>query len=242
MLATTFLFGLMGSFHCTLMCGPLAGMACGLGPKQSAWSYHLARIGTYTVLGCAASLVTALLIHLSLTHWLASSSVFLGVAFGSVVFLYAMLNLLLHLAPKTPRSKKSKWYKILAALTSPAPGKGSDRVRAFFGRSPFPKSISLGIMTGFLPCGFLYAALAQAALHAHPVFGGLSMMLFAIASTPALALGGGLIAWAYLHAPRLTPLLIPLLIAASGALIIYRSTHPHQHHDHGAMHHEQGNE
>ena len=48
----------------------------------------------------------------------------------------------------------------------------------------------LGVVLGFLPCGFLYAALATAAASASPVFGALGMLMFGLGTAPALiALG-----------------------------------------------------
>lgn len=47
----------------------------------------------------------------------------------------------------------------------------------------------LGVALGFLPCGFLYAALAAAAT-ADPLHGALAMLAFGLGTVPALVLVG----------------------------------------------------
>ena len=48
----------------------------------------------------------------------------------------------------------------------------------------------LGLALGFLPCGFLYAALATSAASGSPLWGALAMLAFGLGTAPALvALG-----------------------------------------------------
>jgi sulfite exporter TauE/SafE len=44
----------------------------------------------------------------------------------------------------------------------------------------------LGIALGFLPCGFLYAALASAAASGSPLLGATAMVAFGLGTAPAL--------------------------------------------------------
>jgi sulfite exporter TauE/SafE len=44
----------------------------------------------------------------------------------------------------------------------------------------------LGVALGFLPCGFLYAALAAAAASADPLHGAVAMLAFGLGTVPAL--------------------------------------------------------
>ncbi len=53
-------------------------------------------------------------------------------------------------------------------------------------RNPF----ALGAALGFLPCGFLYAALAVAASARDPVAGGLGMLAFGLGTVPTLLVVG----------------------------------------------------
>jgi len=49
---------------------------------------------------------------------------------------------------------------------------------------------SLGVVLGFLPCGFLYAALATAAASGSALLGILGMLSFGIGTVPVLAIVG----------------------------------------------------
>jgi sulfite exporter TauE/SafE len=48
----------------------------------------------------------------------------------------------------------------------------------------------LGVALGFLPCGFLYAALAAAASSSNPMLGIAGMVAFGLGTVPALAAVG----------------------------------------------------
>ncbi len=48
----------------------------------------------------------------------------------------------------------------------------------------------LGIALGFLPCGFLYAAIAAAAASASPEMGAASMIAFGLGTAPILMMIG----------------------------------------------------
>ena len=48
----------------------------------------------------------------------------------------------------------------------------------------------LGVALGFLPCGFLYAALAAASASARPVLGAAAMVAFGLGTAPALMVVG----------------------------------------------------
>jgi len=48
----------------------------------------------------------------------------------------------------------------------------------------------LGLLLGFLPCGFLYAALAAAAATGGPLTGAVAMLCFGIGTAPSLVAVG----------------------------------------------------
>ena len=65
------------------------------------------------------------------------------------------------------------------------------------GRAPSPGWRSdtsggypLGVVLGFLPCGFLYAALATTAASGSPLLGALGMLAFGLGTVPALVAVG----------------------------------------------------
>jgi hypothetical protein len=66
------------------------------------------------------------------------------------------------------------WNSVLASFT-----RGLDRTGTGGG-------YLLGVALGFLPCGFLYAALAASAASASPVRGAVAMLAFGLGTVPAL--------------------------------------------------------
>ena len=62
--------------------------------------------------------------------------------------------------------------------------------RAAFALSPLPRALSTGLLTAFLPCGWLYLFALKAAGTGSPLQGALFMIAFWLGSVPALVLVG----------------------------------------------------
>jgi sulfite exporter TauE/SafE len=90
-----------------------------------------------------------------------------------------------------------------------------------------------GILTALLPCGFLWSALPQAAAIASPFGAGLGMLVFGIATTPALHVGPAIVQRIAKRWPRLGELLPPVIMILAGILAISRATGGLHHHHHG---------
>jgi sulfite exporter TauE/SafE len=178
-----FIAGLVGSFsHCTLMCAPFILAQTAGHPEEAAGGrlsrlsrglllpYHLGRLTTYTLLGALLGSLGAGIVALTQWHWL----------FAGFLVLAALLFLGRSLALTAPRlAVASTLGGLLARCAGPLlrrAGKG--------------RGYLLGVTLGFLPCGFLYAALAAAAGAGGAVNGGLAMAAFALATMPALFLLG----------------------------------------------------
>jgi sulfite exporter TauE/SafE len=177
-------FGLVSSLHCVTMCGPLIAVASaplqesspGAGRGLRAlmgWqiSYQLGRGITYitigVILGFAGSMLSALLPARQVGGiiQLAVAAIFIGLA------LFAVL-----------RGK---------AVT--APGSGSrlgGLIRKFVTSGRASGMFVLGLLTGFLPCGVLYAAFARSLAADSPSEGGLLMFAFWLGSAPLLVVVG----------------------------------------------------
>lgn len=169
------LLGLSSNLHCLGMCGPLA-MAVPMDRRSNAtisWNliqYHGGRILSYSVLGF-------------LFGALGSSFQFLGVLqILSVVFGVAMLIF----------AWKKWWLQYLEKWVM------SIGVSALFNRnykqliqskSPI-RLFALGALNGFLPCGMVYLALANALLTGNVWSSALSMVFFGIGTMPALFIVG----------------------------------------------------
>jgi len=221
-------FGFTGSLHCAAMCGSMSAAACAPSPtstSKASLQYHAARALTYALLGFATGLLTAMF----LTQWLTSANRYLGVGFGLLMLLYALLELKKAVQGAVVRSP--------ADTTQPL-----FRVAGWLNKNiaalPIPRPVTLGIATALLPCGFLWAALGQAALLAHPVYSAAGMLVFALASSPALLAGAGILTFVNRGAPRKAPIIAALCLVLAAGIVLWRAlARPHDHAAHGTHHH-----
>lgn len=170
--------GVLGSLHCTGMCGPLAVSGCSKGRGvDGAAGYFAGRFIAYSTLGAVVG-------HLGKHAFciLPMSSVqAVAVALTALPAAARGLSLLLPRQAPTdvvPLRRKPK-RTLLTTLAALLPRRG----------------LGLGLATGILPCGLLVTAFAMAAATASPVLGAASMAAFAIGSAPGLViplLGRGL--------------------------------------------------
>lgn len=161
--------GVLGSLHCTGMCGPLvvAGGSKGRG-ADGATGYFVGRFIAYSTLGAVVG-------HLGKHAFcILPMSTAQAVAVGLTALPAAARGLSLLLLRQAPsgvvplrRKPKRTFLSTLAALL---PRRG----------------LGLGLATGILPCGLLVTAFAMAAATASPVLGAASMAAFAIGSAPGL--------------------------------------------------------
>jgi len=169
-----FLFGLLGSFHCVGMCGPIA-MALPLG-GSSGWAYYAGRLlynggrlTTYTLLGALAGAFGESL-------QMAGLQQIVSVVSGILILLLLVV----------PAALKGK----AASAT------GTDRLVAwvrqqlgyFFRQNTMGALFMVGLLNGLLPCGFVYIALAGA-ISAPGIEGAmLYMFLFGLGTFPLMYL------------------------------------------------------
>ncbi len=194
-----FLVGLIGgTVHCTGMCGPfvLAQMAAD-GERLSArgmgeWRrlrgaallpYQLGRLTSYSLLGGLAGGLGGAAAALSGHRWL----------LGIFLALAALLLLRQGLAGIGSWWSKDDGHSRghRGAATMPVPRGRFSRALASLTRPLFAdprglRGFGLGVALGFLPCGFLYGALAVAAGTGSAVMGALSMAAFTFGTMPNL--------------------------------------------------------
>jgi len=152
------LAGLLGSPHCAAMCGGFAA-ACGAdGGSVSPW--HVGRLLTYATLGALAGAFGAVVPGPS---WVATVA-----AFALLVWFAARLA---GLAPET--RVRLPWLSRAAAWLVAQ-------------RTPWGR-VGFGAVTGLLPCGLVYAALAFPVAIGHPAGGALAMVAFWAGTLPALS-------------------------------------------------------
>ena len=169
---TGFIFGLIGSFHCVGMCGPIAIALPG--GFRTKWSltlsrllYNSGRIITYGLLGIVAGIVGE---AIALAGWQQT----LSIVMGSLILLSIIIPYIL---------RRSRFNEPLLVPIK----KAFSRVWAkLMSRRSFSSLFLIGLLNGFLPCGFVYIALAAAASTGTTINSISYMLLFGLGTTPIM--------------------------------------------------------
>jgi sulfite exporter TauE/SafE len=185
---------LIGSLHCAAMCGPLIGLA-GTRSARFATLHSLGRLATYAALGVVAGLVgRAVDLAGDLAVIQHAATIIAGLAivmWGGVALATAMGWRLRH-----ARGGRA-FARGLVQIKSKPPG-----VRAWL----------TGVLTGLLPCGWLWAFVVVAAGTGSPLDGGLTMLAFWAGTVPAmfgmLTFGGALLDRIRARIPALTAVIL----------------------------------
>lgn len=188
------LAGAAGSpMHCVPMCGGFVlgqvadRMALLPAARLCEWRrlgagvllpYHLGRLTTYAGLGALAGLGGAAIGRLPWFGWLSGILLLLAAALFLLHGLRRLLPLLAHRSPLLAEHAPAAWNRIIGQVT-----RDIDRTR-------WGGGYLLGLALGFLPCGFLYAALAAAASSGSPVSGAACMLAFGLGTATALMIVG----------------------------------------------------
>jgi len=169
----------VGSLHCTSMCGGLvafgtAGTASRLSSRATALgAYNAARGLGYVVLGTVAGALGSTLDHAGLRIGISRAAgavaAVVMLAWG-VARLFDAAHFLARFRASTP--------KFDVPLTRLVQGVAT--------RSPVIRSAVVGGCTALLPCGFLHAFLVVAAGTGHALRGGLVMAAFWLGTLPAV--------------------------------------------------------
>jgi len=177
---------LLGSLHCVGMCGGLVSFYSGNGAGASRGmrlhaGYHLARLGSYATLGALAGGLGSSLDLAgeraglgAVSAWVAGGTM---IAWGLVSLLGARRDrTLLAIQPKErERGLRRRLESQLAGWLA--------RLR---GRPPLARAALLGLATGLLPCGWLYAFVLMAAGTGAWHEGASVMLAFWLGSLPGL--------------------------------------------------------
>lgn len=168
-LQLAFVIGLFGSLHCVGMCGPLAFAL----PQQSEnkWltifkklSYNIGRAISYSFLGLLIGLIGK-------QFWLAGLQQGISIISGILIIIAVL--------PQILRSKKTEYYQ---------PNRFTRGVNQLIGKAIKNKAghLYLGLLNGFLPCGFVYLGLATAINTSSAYQSALFMFVFGLGTTPLM--------------------------------------------------------
>ena len=172
MLWSGFILGLLGSFHCVGMCGPIA-FVLPLDRKSSSKRlvqvslYHAGRLFTYGLIGIAFGLVGRGLYLFGLQQKI---SILTGILMiGAVLITAASIKIF---------PKGNPVYKIIGRLKS--------NLGAALKRKSPDTFLTIGFLNGFLPCGLVYMAVFGALATSGLWEGSLYMILFGIGTIPLM--------------------------------------------------------
>ncbi|HEU4791004.1 MAG TPA: sulfite exporter TauE/SafE family protein [Flavobacterium sp.] len=173
MLYTAFLFGLISSFHCIGMCGPIAMML----PVErnnpakkviQIITYHLGRLTAY---GCIGLLFGLLGKGLFLAGIQQQLSIFIGIAMILVILIPEKIFV------------RYNFSKPVYGWIS----KIKQNLGSHFKNKSFKSLFIIGLLNGFLPCGMVYVALFGAIAMQSASFGVLYMLLFGLGTVPLMS-------------------------------------------------------
>ncbi|HEY5688899.1 MAG TPA: sulfite exporter TauE/SafE family protein [Yeosuana sp.] len=172
MLISALIFGLLGSFHCVGMCGPIAFML----PVDQTNAYrkviqisiyHLGRLLSYSIIGLVFGLIGK---GLYLFGFQQQLSMIIGVTMIIIVLIpYKTFN-------KYNFSKPV--YKIISKVKS---GLGTA-----LKKKTLDTFLTIGFLNGFLPCGLVYMAVFGAMASGNALEGSAYMTLFGIGTIPLM--------------------------------------------------------
>lgn len=205
---TAFAIGLLGSFHCLGMCGPIA-LALPVRDQASLrrWvgqlTYNLGRISTYALLGGLFGLFGQ---RLAMAGFQQTVSVVLGIAIILGVVLPA--TLVHRLSPNHRIARMIGWIK--------------KSMQGLFAVRTYPALFGLGALNGLLPCGLVYVGLAGAIATGHSTTGVSYMAAFGIGTLPMM-LGASLLGqWVNVSVRNKVRKAVPLLVGMVGVLFVLR--------------------
>ena len=171
MLFSALILGLLGSFHCVGMCGPIAFLlpVDRKNPIKrffQLFSYHIGRLFTYSFIGLLFGLLGN---GFYLFGFQQQLSIIVGVSMILILFFPKLFS-------KINFSKKINTviFKVKNALGKELKKKGND---TFF---------TIGFLNGFLPCGLLYTAVLGALTAPNAFQGSLYLFFFGIGTIPLM--------------------------------------------------------
>ncbi|WP_029269304.1 sulfite exporter TauE/SafE family protein [Flavobacterium sp. KJJ] len=174
MLYSAIILGLISSFHCIGMCGPIAMMLPVDHHNEAKKitqliTYHLGRLSAYATIGLIFGLLGRGFFLAGLQQ---KMSIFIGIAMIIAVLLPEKLF---------SRYNFSKpVYNVISKIKSSLGNQ--------FKNKSYKSLFTIGLLNGFLPCGLVYVALFGAIAMQSASFGVLYMLLFGLGTIPLMTI------------------------------------------------------
>lgn len=208
MLVSAFILGLLGSFHCVGMCGPIAFMlpvdrTNGLKKVTQIAIYHIGRLLAYGIIGLIFGLI--------------GKSLYI---FGFQQQLSIIIGILMILVVLIPQKTFNKYnvskpiYRLISKVKSTL---GSALKRKTTGAF-----LTIGFLNGFLPCGLVYMAVFAAIASGNGLSGSLYMAIFGLGTIPLMTTAIYFSQFLKGTARQKIQKAIPVFVVFIGALFILR--------------------
>lgn len=205
---TGFTLGLLSSFHCLGMCGPIA---LSLPVHQYAeWKknvgvilYNLGRVFTYIVLGFISGFIGQ-------SFYFAHFQQYFSIIVGCIILLFILNNYL-----QWNFSLNNKFYhKMMQSIRN--------KLGILMKERKVQHLFAIGILNGILPCGMVYLALAAAATSGELFKAAFFMLAFGLGTIPLMysfVFLGKFIGNSYRLIIQKS---VPLLLSIMAVLLIFR--------------------
>lgn len=172
MIWTGFLLGLLGSWHCVAMCGPIALMVPGAKGKNRIFVialYHTGKILAYMTLGSVFGMIPAFISSFDVQATITLS-------IGALMILIAFIPFVLN-------SIEKKGFVIFNRVF-----KFKNKMVNALDKNKIEYSFYIGFLNGFVPCGIVYFAALGAMSQPNFLDSILFMMFFGIGTIPLMSL------------------------------------------------------
>lgn len=208
MLVSAFILGLLGSFHCVGMCGPIAFMlpvdrSNSIKKVSQIAIYHFGRLLAYSVIGLVFGLIGKSLYIFGFQQQL---SIIIGV-----------LMILVVVIPQRTFNKYNFSKPIYNAIS-----KVKNALGAALKKKTLDAFLSIGFLNGFLPCGLVYMALFAAIAGGDALNGSLYMAVFGLGTIPLMTTAIYFSHFLKGKARQRIQNAIPIFVIIIGALFILR--------------------
>lgn len=206
MLWTGFLIGLLGSWHCVGMCGPIALMVPGSKGRNRFLAitlYHSGKIISYLLMGSLFGMIPALLFSFKI-------QALTSLIIGGVMILLALSPILLSKFENSGYQFADRYFKLKNKLIASLKKDGAEY--GFY----------VGILNGFVPCGMVYVAALGALSQTSFTDSLLFMLFFGIGTLPLMTIF--MISAGFLKQPllRLAPKLRMISFIVVGSFMIWK--------------------
>ncbi len=213
LISMAFITGLMGTGHCIGMCGGLvSALSLSEVGQKGGWKFHLlynvGRITTYTFIGAVVG-------------WLGSAMAYTDqfkVVTRSLLLASDLFIILVGLGT-------AGLFSWLNASKLDLPGPMQAMTSAVHGLRKLPPALAalpLGLLFGFIPCGYLYAVAITAAQSAEVTTGALMLLAFGLGTAPSLLIFGNATHWLSGRARTWMLRIAGLLVASMGVINLIR--------------------